>query len=83
MEGEKGFFLIFFIFAFHFSKPLNFVLGLPKWEFPTGKRHFTLGKNSGKMTLPLLKNIPLTPLPCIQAVYIKIISAHYVLAVFF
>ena len=31
-------------FSFHFSKPLKFVLGLPKWEFSTGERHFTPGK---------------------------------------
>ena len=30
-------------FSFHFWKPLKFVLGLPKWEFSTGKK-------SGKMT---------------------------------
>ena len=48
------FFVLFFVlfvlflllfFAFHFSKPLKFVLGLPKWEFSTGKKHFTPGKN--------------------------------------
>ena len=50
------------IFAFHFSKPLKFVLGLPKWECSAGKKHFTLGKKSGKITLPPLKNIPLTPI---------------------
>ena len=58
-NGERTFFLFF---AFHFSKPLKFVLGLTKWEFSTGKKHFTTGKKSGKMTLPPLKNIPLTPL---------------------
>ena len=36
-------FIYFFIFAFHFSKRLKFVLGLPKWEFSTGKKHFTSG----------------------------------------
>ena len=32
-------FLLFWFcfFAFHFSKPLKFVLGLPKWEFSTRK----------------------------------------------
>ena len=58
----EDFFLLFFFFAFHFSKPLKFVLGLPKWEFSTREKHFTLGKNSGKMSFPLLKHIPLTPL---------------------
>ena len=51
----------FFFFAFHFSKPLKFVLGLPKWKFSTRKKHFMLGKKSGKMTLPPLKNIPVMP----------------------
>ena len=38
----------FFFFAFHFSKPLKFVLGLPKWKFSTGKKHFTAGKKLRK-----------------------------------
>ena len=59
---ERTFLFIFFFFDFHFWKPLKFVLGLPKWEFSTRKNHFTLGKISGKMTLPPLKNIPLAPL---------------------
>ena len=56
------FFFFCFVFVFHFSKPLKFVLGLPKWEFSTGKKYFMLGKKSGKITLPPLKNIPLMPL---------------------
>ena len=32
------------------------------WEFSTGKKHFTSGKKSGKMTLPPQKNMPVTPL---------------------
>ena len=68
MEGGKvrkwrEDFFFFFFFAVHFSKPLTFILGLPKWEFSTGKKHFMPGKKSGKMTLHPLKNIPLTPLP--------------------
>ena len=35
-------------FFFHFSKWLKFVLGLPKWKFPTGKKHFTPGKKVRK-----------------------------------
>ena len=31
-------------FAIHFSKPLKFVLGLPKWEFSTGKKAFHADK---------------------------------------
>ena len=33
----------FFFFAFHFWKRRKFVLGLRKWDFYTGKKHFTLG----------------------------------------
>ena len=31
-----------------FSKPLKFVLGLPKWKFSSGKKHFTPGKKVRK-----------------------------------
>ena len=41
LQNEEGTF--FFFFAFHFSKPQKFVSGLPKWEFSTGKKHFTPG----------------------------------------
>ena len=59
--GERTFY--FYFFAFHFSKPLKFVLGVPKWEFSNGKKDSRREKKSGKMTLmPPLKNIPLTPL---------------------
>ena len=30
-------------FSSHFSKPLKFVLGLPKWKFSTGKKYFRPG----------------------------------------
>ena len=59
----------FFFFAFYFSKPLKFVLGLPKWKFSTGKKHFTPGKKSEKMTLPPQKNLPVTPLYEISHIY--------------
>ena len=51
-----------FFFSFYFSNPLKFVLGLTKWKFSTGKKHFTPAKKSGKITLPLRKKIPGTPL---------------------
>ena len=54
-------FSFFFFFASHFSKPLKYVLGLLEWTFSTGKKHFTPGKKSGKMTLPPQKNFPVTP----------------------
>ena len=59
-RGEALFF--FFFFAFHFWKQQKFVLGLPKSEFSTGKKHFTSGKKSGKITLPPQKNMPVMPL---------------------
>ena len=55
------YFFIFLFFFFCFSKPLKFVLGVPN-GFSTRKKHFTPVKKSGKMTLPHLKNIPVTPL---------------------
>ena len=62
------FVLFFFFFACHFSKRQKFVLGLPKWKFSTGKKHFTPGKKSGKMTLPPQKNVPVTHLlRCLSA----------------
>ena len=41
---------------------MKFVFGVPKWTFSTGKKHFTPGKKSGKMTLPPQKIFPVTPL---------------------
>ena len=57
-------FFFFFFFAFHFSKPVKFDLGLPKWEFSTGKKHFTPGKNQEKWLNPSEKNFLLCP--CIK-----------------
>ena len=34
------FFFFFFFFSFHFWKWRKFVLGLPKWEFSTGKKNW-------------------------------------------
>ena len=57
-------------FPFHFSKPLKYVLGLRKWEFSTGKRHFTSGKKSGKIPLsPLKKYSSYTPGRDINNIY--------------
>ena len=56
------FFFFFFFFAFHFSKRLKFVLGLPKWKFSIGKKHFTPGeKNQEKWLCPLRKIFLLRP----------------------
>ena len=62
-EESTFFFLLLLLpfFASHFSKPLKFVLGLPKWKFSTGKRHFTPGKKSGKLLCPLRKVFLLRP----------------------
>ena len=38
----------FFFLACHFSNPLKFVLGLPKYKFSTGKKHFTPGRKIRK-----------------------------------
>ena len=51
------------LFFFFFSKPLKFVLGVPKWEFSTRKKFFYGGKkNQEKWLCPPLKIFPLTPL---------------------
>ena len=62
--GEDPLFFPFFFFFSLFWKRRKFVLVYqkPKWEFSTRNKHFTLGKKSGKMTLPRLKNMPGTPL---------------------
>ena len=61
-RGEELFF--FFFFAFYFWKRWRkFVLGLPKWEFSTGKKHFTPGKNQEKWLCPLRKICLLRPWP--------------------
>ena len=52
-----------FFFTFHFAKRLKFVLGLPKWEFPTGQKTFHGGKKIRKNDFaPLGKKRPVTPL---------------------
>ena len=47
----------FFVFASHFSKPLKFVFGQPKWKFSTGKKYFTLGKKIRKNDFAPLENL--------------------------
>ena len=46
------FVLFFFSFCFSLFKPLKFVLVLSKWEFSTGEKHFTPGKNREKLLCP-------------------------------
>ena len=53
---------LFFSFAFHFSKPLKFVLRLPRMGIFFREKSFHARKKSGNITLPPLKNIPLMPL---------------------
>ena len=54
-------FLFFFCFLL-LKMTRKFVLGLPKWESSTVKKHFTLRKKSGKITFPPQINMPVTPL---------------------
>ena len=54
--------LFVFSIACHFLKPLKSVLGVPNGKFLSGKKHISRRGKSGKMNLPLQKNIPLTPL---------------------
>ena len=60
-------------FAFYFPKPLKFVLGLPKWKFSTGKKHFTPGKKSGKWLCPLRKFCLLRP--CMRYLITTIVTS--------
>ena len=60
-RGEDFFFFFFFFFPFHFWKWRKFVLGVPKGEFSTEKKHFTPGKKSGKLLCPLRKICLLRP----------------------
>ena len=62
MKVSKGPFFFFF-FAVHFLKPL-FVWLVPNWEISIGKRHILHWEKIKleKVTLPLLKNIPVMPL---------------------
>ena len=58
-----------FFFCLSFFETIEICLGVPKWKFLLGKKHFTLGKKLGNVTLPPLKNIPLTPLYIIDIYY--------------
>ena len=58
-RGEDLFFFFFFFFfssssssSFHFWKRRKFVLGLPKWEFSTGKKTFHAWKKIRKNYFP-------------------------------
>ena len=72
MEGEEVwncaedlfffFFFFFFFFCFSLFKTTEICLERNTMEISTRKRIFHAGKKSGKVTLPPLKNIPLTPL---------------------
>ena len=63
MREKTFFFFFFFFFTSHFSKPLKFDLGLPKWKFSTGKKHLvTPGKKiKEKWLCPFRKNFLLRP----------------------
>ena len=57
------FFFLFFLSCFSLLKTTKICFGFTKMGISTGKKHFTPGKKSGKMTLPPQKNMPVTPLP--------------------
>ena len=59
------FFFFFFFFGFTLFKTTEICFGSTKMGIFYREKHFTPGKNSEKMTLPPLKNIPLTPLQII------------------
>ena len=54
---DKGHF-----FCFSLLKTTGICFGSTKCEFSIGKKHFTPGKKSGKITLPPRKNMPVMPL---------------------
>ena len=57
LQNEESTFLFLFLFCFHFSKPLKFVLGLPKWEFSSRQEK----KNREKWLCPRWKIFLLMP----------------------
>ena len=46
---------------FPLFKPVKFILGLPKWEFSTGKKHFKPGKNQENDFAPSEKYFSFAP----------------------
>ena len=52
--------------SFSLLKRRKFVLGLPKWEFSTGKKHLKPGKNQENRLCPLRKICLLRPWVCRQ-----------------
>ena len=66
------FFFFFFSFAFHFSKRRKFVLGLPKWNFSTGKKAFHAGKKIRKNDFAPSEKFLLRPcIPSCPAVHAR------------
>ena len=61
-RGPFFFFFFFFFFLLHFWKRQKFVLGLPKWEFSSGKKkNSRREKNQEKWLCPLRKICLLRP----------------------
>ena len=60
LENEERTFFFFFFFAFHFSKPVKFVLGLPKWKCSILKKR-ARQKIRKKWLCPLRKIFLLCP----------------------
>ena len=62
-KNEERTFFFFLLFCFSLFKTAKISFGCIKMEiFYREKKHFTPGKKSGKMTLPLQKNFPVMPL---------------------
>ena len=62
MKIRPFLFFVLFCFSCHFFETTEICLGSTKMEI-TGKNHISRSEKIGKkLTLPPLKNIPLTPL---------------------
>ena len=62
LQNEERAFVKTYLLRFTFQTTFFFFLAVPNWEFSTGKKHFTPGEKSGKLTLcPLWKIFLLRP----------------------
>ena len=62
MKISRGLLFFFFFFCFSLCDTSKICLGSTKMEISTGKKSILRQENRWKVTLPPLKNIPLTPL---------------------
>ena len=66
LQNAERTLFFFFFFCLSLLKTTEICFGFWVYQngnFLQGKKHFTLGKKSGKMTLPPQKNMPVTPMP--------------------